>query len=98
MMRSRPTSKTSASLAFGCECESASRAASSFSSSRRGTVTCEQRVVPEVPPRALPVEVREGVEELGERFALTAEQRDEDVGELACGAHDRSFSRVLAAS
>jgi hypothetical protein len=40
MMRSRPSSKTSASLAFGFEWESASLAAASFSRSRRGTVTC----------------------------------------------------------
>jgi hypothetical protein len=58
----------------------------------------EERVVPERHPRALPIEVREGGEELGEGVTLAAEQRDEDDGQLACRAHEQSFSCVFAAS
>jgi hypothetical protein len=50
--------------------------------------------VPELDPRAAPIEVGEGGEELGERVALPAEEIGENVGQLACGRHDRTIARV----
>src|SRR6266542_4277133 len=58
----------------------------------------EQRGVPELDPQPLPVEVREGDEELGERGALALEELGEAGGELACGGHDASIARVFEPS
>jgi hypothetical protein len=58
----------------------------------------EQRVVPEVDPALVRVERRERDEKVREGDVLTAKEIGENVGELACGAHEAILSRDLAAS
>ncbi len=54
--------------------------------------------LPELDPKALPVEVGEGDEELGERGALAVEELGEAGGEIACGDHDASIARDFGGS
>ncbi len=54
--------------------------------------------LPELDPKALPVEVGEGDEELGERGALAMEELGEVGGEIACGGHDASIARDFCSS
>ena len=49
----------------------------------------EQRFAVEVDPQALPVEVRECDEKLGQRGALVAEEIGETGGQLVCAGHER---------
>jgi hypothetical protein len=58
----------------------------------------EERGVVELLPPALAVELREGDEELRERVALAAKQREEIVGLLACEGHEQILARESAAS
>jgi hypothetical protein len=58
----------------------------------------EERVVAEVDPPLVAIERREGDEEVRERGVLAAEEIGEGVRQLACGAHEPTFSCVFAAS